>query len=443
MRSRSPFAAAGELPVWMPPSPRPRRAPPARAARACALLLLVALGARAAVAWRARASATRRCDVAGADRAAVELRLGGCGLSELPALIGSFTRLQLLDLSANALRALPELPPTLRVLFLSHNAFDALPPQLGRLPELRMLALRANRLTGALPSGLLPAQLKWLILTDNRIGELPADLGAPAPSRDAPAARCELVKLMLANNALRSLPASLARCSQLELVRLANNQLDELPPWLARLPRLAWLALAANPAVSPARPRAGTRTLELAELGVERGVAPLGSGTSGVVYRGALRDLGAPRADGEHGGPSTPTNARAATRVAVKLFKSERTSDGLTADEARASAAAGAHAGVVRALALVRAPDGGAPANGAADAPLAGGTAPPAGIVLEWLDGFRALGEPPDFATISRDTLTSASPRLRLAQTLRALCDVCGALAHLHSPSVRLAHGDV
>ena len=102
----------------------------------------------------------------------------------------------------------------------------------------------------------MPRALRWLILTDNAIDALPADIGDCS----------RLQKLMLAGNRLRTLPAEMAACRALELVRLSANRLDALPDWLLRLPRLAWLATAGNPfgaapeAAASAGPRSRTST---------------------------------------------------------------------------------------------------------------------------------------------------------------------------------------
>ncbi|KAJ1630980.1 hypothetical protein T492DRAFT_592434 [Pavlovales sp. CCMP2436] len=347
------------------------------------------------------------CSVDGLDRLLEELTLSNCGLSRLPAGIIEFTNLRKLDASGNELCALPPLPPSLRMLFLSNNRFTELPQQLRALSQLRMLAFRGNLLQGTLASSVLPPSLEWLILTENRIEGLPADLG------EAGGSRCALIKLMLANNQVAALPPSMAACARLELVRLSNNRLEQIPPWLLELPRLAWLALAGNPALFPAALRTGSAALpsfNQAELGVDPSARPLGAGTSGVVHVGHMP-----------GGNSAP--------VAVKLFKAPHTSDGTTADEVCASeaASAGAPAGLVRALALVR------PADGA-------DLAAPAGIVLEWLQGYSSLGQPPSLLTCSRDTY-AADARFSLQGALRTLSAVCGGLLHLHG--MQIAHGDV
>lgn len=368
-----------------------------------ALLLFSIAGARRGAGLEAR------CDVRALARDAEAIDVRGCGLTQLPAEIGQFTRLRRLDASNNLIAALPpQLPPSLAVLFLTGNRFADL-PSLSALPRLRMLSLRNNRLRGTLRARALPSHLAWLILTDNHIEHLPEDLGSPLAPDGRPA-ECALVKVMLANNALRALPASMAACERIELLRLANNRLEALPPWLLRLPRLAWIALASNPAMPRAHAAEGVPSLTLADLDVDRAAGALGEGTSGVVYRGRLTGTG--------------------ELIAVKLYKTQLTSDGTTADEARASAAVGESAAIARTHALVVERR----AGGAEDTM--------AGIALEWLPGFRSLGDPPSLDTISRDTYRP-DVRFTLASAKRIAASICAAGTHLHAAGRQLMHGDV
>ncbi|MFP3802864.1 leucine-rich repeat domain-containing protein, partial [Paraburkholderia sp. SIMBA_027] len=84
--------------------------------------------------------------------------------------------------------------------------FTEFPEVLGTCAQLDMIGFKAN-LIRTVPRGSLPRALRWLILTDNAIDELPADIGDCS----------RLQKLMLAGNRLRALPAEMAACRSLEL----------------------------------------------------------------------------------------------------------------------------------------------------------------------------------------------------------------------------------
>jgi Leucine-rich repeat (LRR) protein len=183
------------------------------------------------------------------------------------------------------------------VLFALANRFEIVPESIGALPALRMLSFKgcALRSLGAVR---LPSSIVWLILTDNQLESLPAQLGELVGMR----------KLMLSNNRLTALPPEMAHMSRLELLRLANNQLLELPRWLLEpetMPRLAWLALAGNPGLKPAPPRASLPTVRPSELALGE---VLGQGTAGVVRRAQWR--GTTVAVKEYAGGHSPCAAR-------------------------------------------------------------------------------------------------------------------------------------
>lgn len=81
-----------------------------------------------------------------------------------------------------------------------------------------MIGFRANRIE-RVPAAALPPLLRWLILTDNRISELPTELGE----------RPLMQKLMLAGNHLQQLPESLVQCHRLELLRISPTVLPNCP----------------------------------------------------------------------------------------------------------------------------------------------------------------------------------------------------------------------
>ncbi|MDP2417559.1 MAG: leucine-rich repeat-containing protein kinase family protein, partial [Hydrogenophaga sp.] len=317
-------------------------------------------------------------------------------LTELPPEVFDLAdTLEVLNLSGNRLCSLP--PDLgrlhrLKIVFCSDNAFTYLPEVLGNCPALQVVGFKANRIAHV-PASALPPALRWLVLTDNAIAQLPAALGE----------RPALQKLMLAGNRLHSLPPSLAGAQRLELVRLAANQLPELPGCLTELPRLAWLALAGNPlgwALPPLPPLAAVpwKQLQLEAL--------LGEGASGHIYR----------AQRQHGAT--------AEALALKLFKGAVTSDGLPEHERAACLAAGQH-----------------PALCTPSAELCDHPQGTSGLLLPLLPpSLSNLAGPPSLDSCTRDVYPSgwhldAPVALRLAKT------VAQAVAHLHRCGV--LHGDL
>ncbi|WP_426011105.1 leucine-rich repeat-containing protein kinase family protein [Caulobacter sp. DWR2-3-1b2] len=318
-----------------------------------------------------------------------------CGLTEFPPeIFGLADTLEVLDLGGNALTALPDdigRLKALRVLFCSGNHFDRLPPGLGDCPALSQLGFRATGLRD-IPAESLPASLRWLTLTDNRIEVLPATLGE----------RPALQKLMLSGNRLRGLPASLEGADKLELLRLSANRLDALPAWLTALPRLAWLAWAGNPLdrhAAGAAPLADWATLRAGRL--------LGEGASGQVHEAVW----------------TPPGHQARS-VALKLFKGAMTSDGLPEREMAACLTAGEHPHLTGALAgLVGHPDG------------------VQGLLMDLLPAqWRVLAGPPSAESCSRDVY-DPTLGLDLDVALRIARGIAAGATHLHDKG--LTHGDL
>lgn len=324
------------------------------------------------------------------------------GLTEFPREIFDLAdSLEILNLSGNALAALPaDLPRLrkLRIIFCSDNQFTTLPAVLGQCPALSMIGFKANRIQ-TLPATALPSGLRWLILTDNQLESLPPEIG------NCP----HLQKLMLAGNQLTELPETLARCTNLELLRIAANQLAELPPWLLALPRLSWLAYAGNPFCAAAEAAIVARhpiaAIPWAQLRIEQ---QLGEGASGVIYRaGWQRGAGGP-----------------AQEVAVKLFKGAVTSDGLPHSEMAACISAGAHPNLIAVQGKIEQHPAGAE-----------------GLVLALIDPtFRNLAGPPSLASCTRDVYAPGT-EFSLPAALRLARGVAAAAAHLHTQGIM--HGDL
>jgi hypothetical protein len=325
-----------------------------------------------------------------------------CGLTEFPREIFDLAdTLEVLDLSGNALTALPDDLPRLRhlrILFASNNPFTELPAVLGRCESLSMVGFKANRIRHVSGEAL-PPQLRWLILSDNDINALPAEIGE----------RANLQKLMLAGNRLRSLPETMAACRRLELLRVSANLLDALPDWLLRLPRLAWLAYAGNP-LNAARERAALADASAPDIDWHTLAfgQTIGEGASGVTHR-ASRLL----SDGH------PVEA-----VAVKLFKGAVTSDGLPELEMAACLQSGRHPNLIPVLGKI-----------------AGHPLGEHGLVMELIQpAFANLAGPPSFDSCTRDVY-AADVRFDGPVALQIARGIAAAAQHLHRRGIM--HGDL
>jgi hypothetical protein len=342
---------------------------------------------------------------AGALQGATRLDLRGCGLTELPAEVLTLAdTLQALDLSGNALVALPDglaRLSRLHTLFASNNRFAVLPPVLGRLPMLDTLGFKANQVA-EVPAAALAPTLRWLILTDNRVAELPATLTACV----------RMQKLMLAGNHLSRLPQGMGRLQRLELLRLSANRFEDpavaLPDDLLGLPRLAWLAHAGNPFSIELEQRAQAQAAAPSILWDElQLLAMLGEGASGHIHAARWQPAQGPTRD-----------------VAVKLFKGAVTSDGLPQSEMAALQVAGAHPRVLGALGV-----------------LSGHPQGRQGLVLPRLAAhWVPLAGPPSMASCSRDVYADGL-RLPAEQAAAIARAAAQALGHLHARG--LTHGDV
>ncbi len=412
-----------------------------------------------------------------------QIDLSNCGLTEIPpevfALRGA---VESLNLGGNQLTDLPDSISqltNLRILFFAQNNFTSIPLVLGTLPSLYMLSFKSNQIDTIHPASLSPT-IGWLILTDNKITQLPPTIGK----------LLKLRKCMLAGNRLTSLPEEMAHCTDLELLRIAANNLRirSLPGWLWRLPKLSWLALAGNDETgvrgcassvdtcsssgggggnvsgsgsgsgsgsddnkllrdsggsgSGSGSGAGIPVVQWSDLVVHE---KLGEGASGVIYKASWRrtEAGASNEDAVTGTvtgttvTATDASADAVTvihaeayaeahteTVAVKLFKGGKTSDGLPEDEMKAAQAAGGHPCSFQVLGRV---------HGAPDAQQ--------GLVFPLIPPhYTILGLPPSFDTVTRDTYPLGTV-FSVPFVLRVLAGVSSVCGHLHSRGI--SHGDL
>ncbi|KAI9738451.1 MAG: hypothetical protein M1818_005348 [Claussenomyces sp. TS43310] len=318
-----------------------------------------------------------------------------CGLTQLPKEIFQLSdSLEILDLSGNPLSELPDdisRLHRLKIAFFSDCQFTVFPKQLAQCPSLEMIAFKGNGME-RIPEDSLPANLRWLILTNNAIKSLPQSIGY-----------CRrLQKCMLAGNRLKSLPDEMANCKKLGLLRLSSNQITDLPHWLLELPELSFLAFAGNPCAPSFEDNPVLNDIAWSELSVRE---LLGEGASGIISKGIW------------GGEQEEKE------VAVKLFKGEVTSDGSPADEMNACITAGSHPNLIDPIGKIH------------------GHPERRGLVLQLIPPhFTNLGLPPTLQTCTRDSF-HPDTTFRAEKCMMILHSIASAAAHLHAKGI--AHGDL
>ncbi len=331
---------------------------------------------------------------AGELNGAVSLKFSE-GLTHFPEEIFELAEtLEKLDLSGNKLSELPAdfgRLKKLKIFFCSDNLFTVLPEVLGDCPMLEMVGFKANKIE-TIQAKALNANLRWLILTNNCVTALPAEIGECS----------RMQKLMLAGNKLTELPLELSKCRNLSLLRISANRLKELPKWLLSMPRLSWLAFSGNP-FSVSSYASSLPFVRWGELHIHH---ILGEGASGIIYKGVKHG----EAEGKE--------------VAVKVFKGAVTSDGLPEDEINTCIAAGLHPGLVQLRGQIEAhPD------------------EKKGLVMELIDQrFYNLGLPPSFDSCTRDVFKEGM-RLTMEQVIKIANTIASVAGQLHSKGIM--HGDL
>lgn len=327
-------------------------------------------------------------------RGVTHLRLS-CELKEFPFEIFELAdTLEKLDLSGNYLSSLPDefgCLKKLKIVFFSDNLFTELPEVLSQCPELEMIGFKSNQITFISENTFTP-NLRWLILTNNKLKALPESIG-----------KCtRLQKVALAGNRLTELPDSMKYCRKIQLLRISANELKVLPEWLFELPELSWLAFSANPCSEKLIITRQLTEIPFRQLTLEQ---LLGEGASGFISK-AVWQNGITR------------------EVAVKVFKGEVTSDGLPLDEMNACIAAGEHPNLIKVLGKICEH----PQN-------------KQGLVLELIPPvFKNLGHPPSLLTCTRDTFETDTS-FSVSQIIRIAYGIASAAAHLHKNGI--SHGDL
>ena len=324
-----------------------------------------------------------------------------CGLTQFPPEIFDLAdSLEILDLSDNALSDLPNdlnRLKKLRIIFCSSNQFTHLPEVLGECQNLSMIGFKANQIRHIPENAIPTATLRWFIVTDNALKAVPNALGDCA----------NLQKLMLAGNQLTTLPTSMANCHALELLRISANQFKALPDFLFDLPKLTWFAYAGNPFCDEIEQNLilqhQVNKIDWQTLTIQH---VLGQGASGITYQALWKNNGLQEP------------------VAVKLFKSDLTSDGLPRCEMHANILAGEHPNLVGVKGVIHNHPQGI-----------------LGLVMPLLDAdLKILANPPSFQSCSRDVYAN-DLNLTPQQAQFILNGVTQAAQHLHANG--LMHGDL
>jgi serine/threonine protein kinase len=255
-----------------------------------------------------------------------------------------------------------------------------------------MIGFKSNQIH-TISEQALPAQTRWLILTNNKIKQLPTSIG-----------KCHrLQKAALAGNLLAELPIEMAGCHNLELLRISANRLNSLPLWLLNLPKLSWLAFSGNNFNANHEEPKPLQEIMWEEFTLEE---QLGEGASGNIYKALW--------------PSNEYHKE----VAIKVFKGEVTSDGFPDDEMQATIAAGAHPNLLTLLGSI------------SDHPHQ-----KTGLVMELIPpSYKNLGLPPSFSSCTRDTFKEGTV-FNANQILKIGLQVADAANQLHLRG--LMHGDL
>ncbi|AKB51553.1 hypothetical protein MSBRW_2300 [Methanosarcina barkeri str. Wiesmoor] len=169
----------------------------------------------------------------------IVLYLDNYNLAEVPPEIGRLENLKELDLYDNDLTELtPKIKElkNLNELNLSRNHLTLLPPEIGELGKLTKLYLFYNQLIKLPPEIRKLKNLTEIDLTGNQLTLLPSEIGELG----------KLTKFSLYHNKLAQLPPEIGKLENLEELDISNNQLTQLPPEIGKLRNLVKLSLCHN-----------------------------------------------------------------------------------------------------------------------------------------------------------------------------------------------------
>lgn len=161
----------------------------------------------------------------------------------LPERIEAATRFRDLNIAYLDYSQLPSLPPeigklaNLKKLILNENRLTTVPPEIGNLKNLEVLSLWGNQLTSLPPEIGQLSNLWHLHLGGNQLSTLPKEIGALK----------SLVYISINDNDLDSIPTTIGQLSNLESLHLNRNNIATLPVELGNLKHLTNLFLEDNP----------------------------------------------------------------------------------------------------------------------------------------------------------------------------------------------------
>lgn len=338
--------------------------------------------------------------------------------------LSSLTKLELPNLGLTELPScLPELCPQLSILFCPKNNFVEVPAVIGRCPNLQMVSFKECQTIERIHPDALQPQLRWLILTGNKIVAVPETIG-----------RCtKLQKFMMSGNQIRELPPAsiLSKLQNLELIRLACNQLQNPPTELLEsCPNLRWVAFSGNPFLEKAKQQANDDKNDTITTNPTTNTATDNNrnNTLPVLDDSILDDDSWPVL-GRGAGGVTRKVSWEGRDVAVKTFAGELTSDGSPQDEKYIS----------KLVVTTATSQGKEPAL----IDLLGETKEGGALVMEFLEGYKALAGPPSMTTCSRDVYSDQDQEALVSSGFplwKIATDTLRVLAKLHRLGV--THAD-
>jgi hypothetical protein len=313
-----------------------------------------------------------------------------------PLHLPAYTDIAMLDLGNCALSSLPvDMPMTLsnlKILFLSNNNFVEIPKILSEFHQLEMVAFKNNQMKSIHPHCFTPQtmKLRWIILTNNCIAEIPDTIGHCA----------NLQKFMLSGNCITSLPCTIDQCTKLELVRLACNQLVAPPNTLLKLPHLKWIALGGNPflqSVSTTTSTATSTTTREKRIDTEPRIFTnidetvgtiLGRGASGITRAITVPELGTVAIKAYHSDTITSDGTPELERH-IAIMVSQIQQQQQQQQEQEQGRSTSSKTGFIH-------------VHGQCDTTRS--------LVMEYLIDYSTIADPPSFESCTRDVYTNTNP---------------------------------